>query len=305
MKPDLWNIEALCGQAEAKTGRNAEALVHLREAFLHVTEPTLRASTGQQLYGILFQAGKLNEAAEAVGDLERLEPNNIDILYAERQVYSLMASHAFVSAAELDPSSARMYEMRGDRMAERGNMQGAIAAYRLAIKRDPHLSGAHFVLGEALSASSSPANQAEAKAEFEKALADNPLDERAECRLGEIDIDRSDIPGATSHFKRALELQPDDPGANEGMGLALLELNSNSEALTYLKRAVALDPTNAVNYYHLSQASRKLGDSDAAWEMQEFLQLKAREDHLKRVFNDLPIRAPQDGNKSSDQASPQ
>ncbi len=292
-KPDLWNIAALCGESEAKTGQNADAIVHLRQAFQHVTEPSLRASTGKQLFSLLFQAGDLNEAATIAADLEKLEPRNIDVLYAEHQVYEEMADRAFLAAAQTDPGAARMYQLRGDRLAHMGHMAGAIAAYRLAIERDPHLSGAHLVLAEALSSSSSAADRAEAEAEYKKALADNPLDERAECRLGEIDFDRSDSRSAAGHFKRALELQPDDPDANEGMGMLLLQSGSSEQARVHLERAVRLDPTNAVAHYHLSQVCRKLGDLDAAkHEMDEFLRLKAERENLTRTFRDLPIRIP-------------
>jgi tetratricopeptide (TPR) repeat protein len=292
-KPDLWNIAALCGQAEAKTGQNAGAIVHLRQAFQHVADPSLRAASGQQLFSILFQADDLNEAASVAEELEKLEPTNIDVLYAEHQVYSEMADKAFLAVAQLDPTSARMYQLSGDRMVWMGNMAGAIAAYRMALERDPHLSGAHFVLAEALSISTSATERTEAEAEYKKALADNPFDERAECGLGEIDIERSDLEGAAEHFKRALALQPDDPDANEGMGKLLLQADSTNEARNYLERAVRLDPNNAVAHYRLSQASRKLGDLDSAKrEMERFLQLKAEKDNLSRTFHDFPIRDP-------------
>ena len=60
----------------------------------------------------------------------------------------------------------------------------------------------------------------------------------------------------------------------------------------YLIHAVQLDPTNVAAYYHLSQASRKAGDVDAATaEMAEFLKRKAARDNLRRSFDDLPIEA--------------
>jgi len=290
LKPDLWNIAALCGLSEAKTADNADAIMHLEEAFQHVNERSLRMAVGKQLFSILFGAGELNRAAGVVEELKRLDPANVDVLYAAHQVYSLLADNAFVAMAQLGPDSARMYELRGDRMAQIGNMQGAVAAYRLAIERDPHLSGVHFAMGEVLSISRNAEERAEAENEYAMALADNPLDEKAECRLGDIEMQRPNLKGAAQHYQRALQLQPNDPDANEGYGMVLLASDSSQEARNYLSRAVQLDPTNETAYYHLSEASRKSGDLDASKrEMEEFLKLKAQRENLKRSFGDLPL----------------
>lgn len=311
LQPDLWNIAALCGLSEANLGRNADAAVHLEQAFQHVTETSLRIAVGKRLFSILLEAGDLNRAAGVVDQLERLDPANIDVLYAAHQVYSLLADKAFLAMAQLDPNSARMYQLRGDRMAQIANMEGAIAAYRLAIARDPHLTGLHFALGEALSVSRNADERAEAEAEYIKALADNPLDEKAECRLGDIEMQRSNLQGASRHYQRALQLQPDDPDANEGYGMVLLNSDSSQQARAYLSRAVQLDPANVTAYYHLSQASRKAGDADAARrEMEQFLKLKAQRESLKRSFDDLPLQAARQaaqgqGEQAPAQAAPQ
>ncbi|MGA9063177.1 MAG: tetratricopeptide repeat protein [Terracidiphilus sp.] len=304
-KPDLWNIAALCGLSEAKIGENADAAVHLEQAFQHVAEPSLRLAVGKQLFGILFEAGELNRAAGVADQLQRLDPTNVDALYAVHQVYTLLADKAFLAMGQLDPDSARMYQLRGDRMAEIGNMQGAIVAYRLAIERDPHLSGVHFALGEVLSISRNADERAEAENEYAKALADNPLDEKAECRLGDIEMQRSNPEAAARHYQRALQLQPNDPDANEGYGMVLLTSGSSRDASTYLSRAVQLDPTNVSAYYHLSQASHKAGDLDAAKrEMDEFLKLKAQRENLKRSFDDLPLQAARQANQGQEEQAP-
>lgn len=290
-KSDLWNIAALCGLSEARSGKNEDAVEHLQQAFQHVADPSLRMAVGKQLFSILLEAGDLNRAADVVDQLQKLDPENVDVLYAAHQVYSLLADKAFLAMAHLGPTSARMYQLRGDRMAQIGNMEGAITAYRLAILREPHLSGAHFGLAEALSVSPNAAQRGEAEEEYHKALEDNPLDEKAECRLGDIEVERSNLQAALAHYKRALQLQSNDPDANEGMGLVLLTSDRSEDALAYLNRAVQLDPMNMAAHYHLSQASRKAGDLDAAKrEMDEFLKLKAVKDKLRSSFDDLPLQ---------------
>jgi tetratricopeptide (TPR) repeat protein len=292
VKPDLWNITALCGLSEAKAGRNTVAFADLDRAFPHVEESSLRIAVGKQLFSYLFEAGDLARAADIVEKIEELDPKNEDILYAAHQVFAQLENRSFLAMADLDPQSARMFQVRGDRMAQRGNLEGAIAAYRIAIAKDDHLSGVHFALGEALDVSQNPAERAQAQSEYEKALADNPIDEKAECRLGDIAMHQNNSAVAAKHYRRALELQSNDPDANEGMGMVLLASDSPIEARAYLKHALELDPTNVTAYYHLSQASKKAGDVEAAKvEMAEFLKLKAARDNLRRSFDDLPIQA--------------
>lgn len=296
LQPDLWNIDALCGLSEAKTGKNADAAVHLDKAFQNVDDPTLRLSVGQQLFTILLQAGELVRAAAVIDRLQQLNPHDLDVLYSAHQVYSLLADRAFVAMAQIEPDSARMFELRADRMAQIGNIEGAIQVYRLAIQRDPHLSGVHFALGEALSVSHNEAERAKAEDEYQKALEDDPLDEKAECRLGDIAIQRSDLRLATQHYQRALALQPGDADANEGYGVVLLNSDSAREARIYLLRSVQLDPSNATAFYRLSEASRKIGDmDDARSEMKQFLKLKTARDTLKRSFDDLPLQTVRQG----------
>lgn len=297
LQPDLWNIVALCGLSEKQSGQHKTAEAHLQQAFDHVRETKLRMAVGTQLFSILFAAGDLKRASYVVSELQELEPTNVDVLYAAHQVYSLLENRAYLSIARLAPDSARMFQLRGDRMIQRGNLPGAIAAYRQAVQRDPHLAGAHFTLGEALNASQSASDRAQAEGEYQRALIDNNQDERAECRLGTIDMDRSDLVGAAQRFKRALQLQPDDSDANEGLGMALMASNPSQDAIMYLKRAVELDPTDAVAHYHLSLASRRLGDQDTAkHEMDEFRRLKTEKESLKQSFHSLPIQTNSDQN---------
>ena len=110
--------------------------------------------------------------------------------------------------------------------------------------------------------------------------------------IGDIEIQRSNPRAAAAHYQRALQLEPNDPDANEGCGIVLLASDSNQDARPYLSRAIQLDPANVAAHYHLSQASRKVGDIDAAKrEMDEFLKLKTQRENLKCSFDDLPLEA--------------
>jgi tetratricopeptide (TPR) repeat protein len=95
--------------------------------------------------------------------------------------------------AMLAPNSARMRQIMAQEMARQGNIEGAIAHYREALKMDLRLPGLRFELAEALNLSTSAADQDEVEKEYRAALADNPFDEKAECRLGDIALRAADL----------------------------------------------------------------------------------------------------------------
>lgn len=302
-KPDLWNIVALCGMSEAQLGQNQKAVDHLAEALGQVTDPALRIAVGRELFTLLMQRRELTRAAQVIAELRELDPRNPDILYAAHQVYSLLANDAFVSLSQVMPGSARIYELQGDEMVQVANIPSALTAYRGAIALDPHLSGVHFALGEALSASHFNEEQNQAESEYKLALDDNPQDEQALSRLGQIELRRANWPAAAADFRHALDLQPADPGANEGLGVVLMSTGSSEKAVTCLSRAVQADPYDDSAYYHLSLACRDAGDADcASHAMKQFQELKAKKEELRNIF--LSIRQASSHSRSDESSRP-
>jgi len=102
-------------------------------------------------------------------------------------------------------------------MARQGNTEGAIAHYREAVKMDRNFPGFDSKLAEALNLSATPSDQEQVEKEYQAALTANPFDEKAESRLGDIALRGSDLETALTHFKRALELQPNDADACLGI----------------------------------------------------------------------------------------
>ena len=287
-QPDLWDTAALLGMSQKQLGKNVEAETHLKQAFAHVQNKDLHTAVGRQLITLYMQAGSLVEAADVTDQLVQANPSDIDLLYTAHRIYSYLAATTLYSMAVLDPESARMYQSKGDELAQQGNMEGAIAAYRQALQRKPNLPGAHYELAEVLSISTSADERAKAEGEYESALAENPLDEKAECGLAAVELEKPDFATAQKHYARAVELEPDDAAANEGLGVALFSANEPEKAKPYLQRAVQLDPQNGRAHYHLSILDRKLGDLDAAKsEMAVFLKLKTEDARVAGSLKDV------------------
>ena len=288
-QPTLWKIQALLGMCEKRLGQIASAQSDLEKSFPQLQDPKLRIQTGIELIEIYYAAGNLDRAASIVSTLRQLDPADTNILYTAHRIYSDLAGESMLGIAMLAPKSARMRQVVAHEMARQGNIEGAIASYREALKLDPRLPGLHFELAEALNSSAAP-DQAEVEREYKAALADNPFDAKAECRLGEIALRASDLKGALTRYSRALELQPNDAEANLGVAKALTSMRRPKEAEPYLKRAAQLEPFNAATHYRLSLVYRELGRAaDAQRELSEYQKYKEMKERLKQVYEEMRL----------------
>jgi tetratricopeptide (TPR) repeat protein len=290
LRPNLWKIQALLGISEKRLGQAAGAQADLEQSFPHLQEEKIRIQAGLELIEIYYAAGQLDKAAGIAGILRQIAPADTDILYTAYRIYSDLAGESMLTMAMLAPKSARMHQIMGQEMARQGNTEGAIAHYREAVKMDPRLPGLHFELAEALSLAS-PSGQEQVEKEYQAALSDNPFDEKAECRLGEIALRASDLESALAHYKRAVELQPNDADASLGLGKTLTQMHRTAEAEPYLKRAAQLEPFTAVTHYRLSLMYRAAGrTSDAQRELAEFQRLKEMKERLKQVYQEMRLQ---------------
>lgn len=291
LRPNLWKIQALLGMSEKRIGQTAAAESDLEKSFPQLQEEKLRIQAGMELIEIYYGGGNLDKAAGIVGVLRQLAPEDTDILYTAHRIYSDLAGETMLSVAMLAPKSARMHQMMGQEMARQGNNEGAILHYREAVKLDPQLPGLRFELAEALNLSSSASDQEEVEKQYRAALADNPFDEKAECRLGDIALRGSDLPAALVHYQRAVELQPNDAEACLGMGKVLTQMHRPAEAEPYLKRSAQLEPFTAATHYRLSLVYRAAGrTAEAQKELAEFQRLKDMKEKLKQVYEEMRLQ---------------
>jgi cytochrome c-type biogenesis protein CcmH/NrfG len=226
-----------------------------------------------------------------VSVLRQLKPADVNILYAAHRIYADLADETMLSVAMLAPNSGRMHQLMAHEMARQGNIEGAIAHDREAIRIEPKLPGIHFELAEMLRTSTPPADTAVVESEYQAALADNPFDEKSECRLAEIAARRPDPKSAAAHYSRALELQPNDVDANLGYARILIAMNQPQKAEALLQRATRLQPYNAVAHYRLSMVYRTLGRTeDARRELAEFQKLNRMKEHLKEIYREMRLQ---------------
>jgi tetratricopeptide (TPR) repeat protein len=299
LQPSLWKIQALLGMSEKRTGNLESALGDLEQAFPKLTEQKIRVETGMELIEIYSKSGDLEKAAVTVGVLRELEPTNVEIIYAAYRVYSDLADESKLSLSVVGPKSAQVHQMMAHELAREGKTDEAIANYRAALAINPALPGLHFELAEMLNNPSVKDGPGEAEREYKAALEVNPLDEKSECRLGDIAALRGDHKEAFLRYSRALQLQPDDADANIGLAKVLMSMNQPEKAEALLKHAIALDPTSAQAHFRLGTIYRQTGrPDDAKRELAEYQKYKDMKEKLREMYRAMRLdpgkQAPED-----------
>jgi tetratricopeptide (TPR) repeat protein len=302
LKPALAKIQALLGLAEKRTGDLTAARHDLEAAFPKVQDDKIRIEAGMELIDLESAAGDLDDAATTVSALRKAAPTDQTVLYAAYRLYSDLANESLLSLSIVAPNSGRMHQALAHELAKRGKTQEAIDNYREALKADPQLPGLHFELAEMLSALGTTDAKREAKGEYKAALQANPMDEQAECRLGDIALQANDTKTASDAYARAMQLRPDDPEANIGLAKVMMALDQPQKAEALLQHALQLDPTSATAHFRLSTIYRQAGrTADAKHEIEEYQKYKEMKEKLRSVYHDLHREESPD---DSDEAHP-
>lgn len=296
LQPSLWRIEALLGIAEKRTGDPAAAETDLENSFPNLDDINIQKETGLELIEIAYANGELEQATAIAAKLEKIAPQDPQVLLASYQVSLQMANQALISMAIAAPDSAQLHMMMADQLVLQGDSDNAIIQYHEAIRLNPRLPGVHFELAVQLKGSSDPALRAQAEHEFRTALSVNQADEKAWRGLGEIMAEKGDFPGAKEDYTKALALFPKDSDAETDLAKLLAANGDTKTATSLLESAVRDDPTNIVAHYQLSAVYRKAGRTvDASHEMDQFAHYKALKDGLGKVFQqfrqqDIPAK---------------
>lgn len=290
-QPGLPQIQGVLGLAEVHTLDFAQGRKDMEASFPLIADQKFKIQVGLELVSLYTQSGELDEATPILVQLQKLAPNNAEVLYAAYRTYSDIASESMLALALHAPQSAQMHQMMAHEETRQGKTNDAIAEYRKAIAIDPHLPGAHFELAELLHTSQDAAIKKQAEQEYHAALAENPQDEKSICRLGEIDAQKGDFQKASDEFNRAVKLQPTDADAKLGLAKVLIELNQTDKALPLLEQTVQEEPTNAIAHYRLGTLYRKYGRmEDAKREIELYRQLKDMKEKLRVQYKDLLIQ---------------
>jgi protein O-GlcNAc transferase len=136
-----------------------------------------------------------------------------------------------------------------------------VAQLRDAVATEPESATAHLRLGTALARIGA---MSEAEREFRRALELDPDLPGALINLGGVLLGRWDFKGCIEANRRAGELEPDSVLARYNQGLGHLYLGEAEEMAACFEKVLALDPRNPGGHYYMAVARNALGDIEAA-----------------------------------------
>jgi protein O-mannosyl-transferase len=135
------------------------------------------------------------------------------------------------------------------------------ALWRTTIARNPDCWMAHNNLGVVLAQKN---EIDEAIAHYRKTLELSPDFADADYNLGNALLQKGEIDAAILHCQRAVTIQPNDPDAQVGLGNALFHKGLIDESIVHYQKALAIRPDYVTAQYNLSSAFLKKGEIDEA-----------------------------------------
>jgi len=182
------------------------------------------------------------------------------LTFQRNRVYATEAS-IWGDTVARQPENERAQNGLGLVLAGEGDLAGAMAHYREAVRLNPEYPDAHQNLAAALEASG---QIPEAIFQCEETLRLRPAKPEPHYNLGVALQLAGRSPEAIDQFNQAIRLRPDYPDAENNLGLALVSVSRFSEAVTHFGRAVRLQPGNAELHLNLGSALYNSGDINAA-----------------------------------------
>ncbi len=265
----------------ALDGQCAEAMPLLKPAMVEVKDRDTKRLVGKAGVKCGMLLNQESEVTAFLTWLQREFPRDPDILFLAVHAYSdlsLRNSQELMNAA---PGSPQVIQLNAENFEKQGDLEKAIAEYRVLLQRSPGMPGIHYRIGGLILSQQGTASSAEeARKEFEEELKVFPNNAAAEYYLGELARQGDKLPEAIGHFSRSAKLYPDFGEAHFGLGRCLLESGKTAEALTPLETAAKLAPDNPTIHFSLATAYQRLGRKGDA--VREFALQKSSAEKLNQ-----------------------
>jgi len=268
VNPALPKLDTLLAMSLSELGQYQEALPGLEKGFHRSADPAIKRMCGLQLqraYTWLHEDGK---AVEVALDLDRLYPNDPEVLYHNAKIFGNFAFLSVQKLAGIAPNSVWRHQAAGEAYESQGSYVQAIDQYQRVIAIDPRRPGVHYRLGRTFLARSRDAGSTDdrdqAMKEFEKELELDSSNANAAYELGDIYRSSGQLNEAKNAFELALKSHPDFEEAHLGLASVLLSLSQPGLALPHVQKAIALNHDDAVSWYRLARTEKALGNTAEA-----------------------------------------
>ena len=245
-------------------GDRAKAAFWYRKAIR--IQPDHVAAQGN-LAALYFLEGKIDQAITLWENVIRVAPDNarahasLGGAHYKKGRYSKAIRH-LQRATKLGPDNAmavHLFELLGRAREKTGDLDGAVSAFKEAIRLDPRHAKAHAGLIQVLYFKKRDVDGAVAACH--EALECNPDNHAVLGTLGSILCDvKKDYDGAIATFQRAIAIDPNNPITYANLGNAYSGKGELDRAINAYRRSLQLDPDNARVLAYLGGALWEVGD---------------------------------------------
>ena len=193
-----------------------------------------------------------------------------------------MAIEFIGRAVDLEPGVWAYHSNLGNALSAAGQVDAAIASYRVAIELKPDAIDPRVNLGNALKRSG---RLDEAEAEYRTALRHAPDQPAVHNNLGVLYRAQGRLEDAVQAYRRALALRPAHRDACQNLGKLLIDLARPAEAVDVLEAGLRSSPNDAEMLCALGQARHAAGQPDPAAEA--FTAAIRQRPHYPEAYNRL------------------
>jgi tetratricopeptide (TPR) repeat protein len=251
----------------------SEALGFCRETLAVIPEDAI---LHEQYAHLLSLAGDEKRAAESAREAADLLPDDVQTwlllggtLARDRKYGDAQA--AFKAALVLDPDNIWALQGLGQACEGLGHREGALQAYRQAVKIKPRFGSAWLALARLLEQAG---QKNEADNAFRQALANRIHRPGDLATLARFCQDRGRLNEALTNYQDALKLSPGDATLHISTGLCLAALGRDSEARPHYAEAARLAPDSMQAHFLLGLSYGRAGHpNEAATQFREAVRL--------------------------------
>jgi predicted Zn-dependent protease len=280
LKPSLPRLDSLLGLSLSELGEFKEALPRLEKGFKQTADAEVRRMCGLQLLRAYTQLGRDGDAVETALALNKLYPDDPEVLYHTGRVYGNYAYIVMEKLHDKAPDSIWMLQAQGEANEAQKDYDAAIIAFNHVLALDSRRNGIHYRLGRVYLArfrnAQKPEDRDAARREFQSELEVDPGSGNAAYELANMAAEDNNLDEARKQFEAVIARFPDFEPALVGLGGVYLQSQAGGQAVAPLERATKLDAADEVAWYRLAQAERAAGHSEEAQKaMQTFRSLHA------------------------------
>jgi len=281
LKPGLSKSADLLAMSLSEIGHYNEAVLSLEKCLHHSQDNEIRRMCGLELQRAYIGLKKDDNAVEVAMELNRLFPEDPEILYQTGKIYGNFAFLTMEKLAQVAPNSPWKHLAAAEAQESQGSYDQAIPEYNEVLKLDPQRPGIHYRIGRSLMGRYWQRHSAEdmsaAEKEFQQELQMDPANANSAYELGELNRKANRFDDAQKYFEQALQHYPDFPEAQLGLAAVLQSKKLPDQAVIHAQRAVAIDPENEVGWYRLAQIEKALGNNaEQEKALDEYRRLKDR-----------------------------